>query len=103
LTLVTVVSDPIYLTETHVRSRDYEFENNMTIGPYPCEPVDEIDRAEGVIPHHLPGTNPFLEEYAKKHGVPLEGARGGADTLYPEYHKKLAAESKAGAERTVKK
>jgi len=92
LTLVTVVSDPIYLTETHVRSRDYEFENNMTIGPYPCEPVDEIDRPAGVIPHHLPGTNPFLEEYAKAHGVPLEGARGGAETLYPEYHKKLAAE-----------
>ena len=103
LTLVTVVSDPIYLTETHVRSRDYEFENNMTIGPYPCEPVDEIDRPAGVIPHHLPGTNPFLEEYAKAHGVPLEGARGGAETLYPEYHKKLAAERAAGAERAVKK
>jgi len=64
--------------------------------------VDEIDRPAGVIPHHLPGTNPFLEEYAKAHGVPLEGARGGAETLYPEYHKKLAAE-KVGAERTVKK
>ena len=102
LTLVTVVSDPIYMTETHVRSRDYEIDNSMQIGPYPCEPVDEIDRPAGVIPHHLPGTNPFLEEYAKAHGVPLEGARGGAETLYPEYHKKLM-EKKAGAERTVKK
>jgi hypothetical protein len=89
LTLVTVENDPIYLTETHVRSRDYEYEVNMVIGPYPCEPVEEIDRPKGVIPHHLPGTNPFLEEYAKAHGVPLEGARGGAETLYPEYHKKL--------------
>jgi hypothetical protein len=58
LTLVTVVSDPIYMTETHVRSRDYEFENNMTIGPYPCEPVDEIDRPAGVIPHHCPAPTP---------------------------------------------
>jgi hypothetical protein len=91
LTLVTVVSDPIYMTETHVRSRDYEFEHNMQIGPYPCEPVDEIDRPAGVIPHHLPGTNPFLEEYAKAHAVPLDGARGGAETLYPEYHKKIVA------------
>jgi len=89
LTLVTVVNDPIYLTETHVRSRDYEYQTNMEIGPYPCEPVDEIDRPKGVIPHHLPGTNPFLEEYAKAHGVPLEGARGGAETLYPEYRKKM--------------
>jgi hypothetical protein len=23
--------------------------------------------------------------------VPLDGARGGADTLYPEYHKKIVA------------
>ena len=65
--------------------------------------MDEIDRPAGVIPHHLPGTNPYLGEYAKKHGVPQEGARGGAETLYPEYHKTLAAERKAGAERTVKK
>jgi glyoxylase-like metal-dependent hydrolase (beta-lactamase superfamily II) len=28
--------------------------------------------------------------------VPLEGARGGAETLYPEYHKKLAAERAPG-------
>jgi len=91
MTLMTVVNDPIYMTETHVRSRDYEYDPNMQIGPYPCEPVDEIERPAGVIPHHLPGTNPFLEEYAKAHGVPLEGARGGAETLYPEYHKKVRA------------
>jgi hypothetical protein len=89
LTLVTVISDPIYLTETLVRSRDYESDPNMQIGPYPCESVEEVVRPKGVIPHHLPGTNPFLEEYAKKHGLPLEGARGGAETLYPEYRKKI--------------
>ena len=96
MTLMTVVADPIYMTETHVRTRDYEYDPNMQIGPYPCEPVQEIDRPDGVIPHHLPGTNPYLEEFAKKHGVPLEGARGGAETLYPEYHKKLAAERAKG-------
>ena len=56
------------------------------------------DRVSGAqeVPNHLPGTNPYLEEFAKKHGVPLEGARGGAETLYPEYHKKLAAERAKG-------
>jgi hypothetical protein len=44
-----------------------------------------------VIPHHLPGQNPFLTEYAKAHGIPAEAARGGAETMYPEYRKKLAA------------
>jgi hypothetical protein len=72
-----------------VRTREYEFRVGGEIGPYPCEPVDEVVRAKGVIPHHLPGTNPFLTEFATSHGVPLEGARGGAETLYPEYQLKI--------------
>jgi len=51
--------------------------------------VDEIVRPKGVIPHHLPGTNPFLKEFAESHNVPPEGARGGAETIYPEYEMKI--------------
>ena len=58
LTLVTIVSDPAYYTEPVVRSRDYEYEINGDIGPYPCEPVEEIIRPKGEIPHHLPGHQP---------------------------------------------
>jgi hypothetical protein len=89
LTLVISVVDPKYYTEPVVRSRDYEYEVNGDIGPYPCEAVEETDRPKGVIPHHLPGQNPFLGEYAKAHGIPAEAARGGAETMYPEYRKKL--------------
>jgi hypothetical protein len=42
------------------------------------------------FPHHLPGKNPFLIEYAKNHHIPEEAAMGGAATMYPEYRKKLA-------------
>ena len=45
--------------------------------------VEEIIRPNGVIPHHLPGTNPFLTDYARAHGIPIEAARGGAETMYP--------------------
>lgn len=89
LTLMTVITDPVYLTEPMVRSREYTFEVGGQIAPYPCEPVDEVVRAKGVIPHHLPGTNPFLTEFAAKHGLPLEGVRGGAETMYPEYRSKI--------------
>ena len=51
--------------------------------------MEEVIRAKGVIPHHLPGTNPFLGEYPAAHGVPPEAARGGAETMYPEYRKKI--------------
>jgi hypothetical protein len=89
LTLMIVVSDPAYYTEPVVRTREYEYEVGGDIGPYPCEPVEEVIRPKGAIPHHLPGTNPFLEEYSKAHGVPAEAARGGAETMYPEYRKKM--------------
>jgi hypothetical protein len=89
LTLMTVINDPAYLTEPMVRTREYEYEVGGQIGPYPCEPVDEIVREKGVIPHHLPGTNPNLDEFPAKHGIPPEAARGGAETMYPEYRAKL--------------
>jgi hypothetical protein len=97
LTLIISVVDPKYYTEPVVRSRDYEYEVNGDIGPYPCEAVEEIVRPKGEIPHHLPGQNPFLTEYAKAHGIPAEAARGGAETMYPEYRKKLREMMKADA------
>ena len=91
LTWVTVIKDPAYLTETMIRSRDYIYNVAGQIAPYPCESVEEVIRPKGVIPHHLPGTNTFLKEYQQAHGVPEEGAMGGADTLYPEYRPKMTA------------
>src|SRR5262249_40368072 len=35
--------------------------------------------------HHLPGQNPFLGEFPVKFGVSPDAARGGAETMYPEY------------------
>ena len=61
------------------------------MGAYPCESVEEVVRAEGAVPHYLPGTNPFLTEFAKKYTLPQEAARGGAETMYPEYRTKLKA------------
>ena len=91
ITWVTMIKDPPYLTETMIRSRDYAYGVAGGIAPYPCESVTEIVRPKGLIPHHLPGTNTFLGEYQKAHGVTQEGAMGGAETLYPEYQIKLRA------------
>ena len=53
--------------------------------PYPCYPTVEVPREKGEVPHHLPGENPFLEEFAKKHHLPQNGVRGGAETALPEF------------------
>jgi hypothetical protein len=51
--------------------------------------VTEIERPRGVVPHHLPGTNTQVQEFSERYGIPFEATRGGAETSYPDYRKKL--------------
>jgi hypothetical protein len=99
LTWVAYIQDPAYLTEPMIRSRDYVYSLAGTIAPYPCESVVEIVRPKGVIPHHLPGTNPFLTEYQANHAIPAQAAMGGAETMYPEYKLKIRAMPAAPAKK----
>ncbi len=85
LTVMTIVNDPAYLTEPFVRTTDYQLDLHQHIPPYPCDVVEEVDRPRGAVPHHLPGTNMFLTEFPHRYGIPEEAARGGAETMYPEY------------------
>ena len=89
LTVVVIQSDPVYLTEPLIRTTDFVYFPQGQMAPWPCEPVNEVDRPVGVVPHHLPGTNPYLNEFPARYGVPPEAARGGAATMYPEYQQKL--------------
>ena len=84
LTLVSIVHDPVYLTEPFIRSTDFEFDLRQQIDPYPCEAVEEVPRPQGYVPHHLPGTNPFLKEFPTAHKLTADAERGGASTMYPE-------------------
>lgn len=91
LTVVVLTYDPAYLTEPYIRSSDFVYTPQMNLDPWPCEPEEEVVRPPGVVPMHLPGQNPFREEFARKYQIPYEATRGGAETLYPEYRKKLKA------------
>ncbi len=91
LTHVSIATDPVYLTEPLIKSQDYGLnENSAGNWLWPCEYVDELPgRPQGVVPSYMPGENPFLHEFADKYKIPLEAALGGAETMYPEYKKKL--------------
>jgi hypothetical protein len=91
LTAVVIVNDPVYLTEPFIRTSDYELDPGQQIPPYPCEVVQEVDREPGAVPSSLPGTNPYLTEFANRYRIPVEATRGGAATMYPEYRAKLRA------------
>jgi glyoxylase-like metal-dependent hydrolase (beta-lactamase superfamily II) len=85
LTLLSVVDDPVYLTEPLVRTSAWKIDLNQNLDPYPCEVTEEIDRAEGVVPHAPLGGNPDIKEFPKKYGLSEAAALGGAETMYPEY------------------
>ena len=98
LTIVTVEEDPIYLTEPLIISRTFELDPraNFDIATE-CNAVTEIPRLEGsgIVPHYLPGENPNLHYMEQTYGVPFEAAMGHAETLYPEYRRKLRDTYKA--------
>jgi hypothetical protein len=89
LTLVTVVLDPVYLTEPFVRTSNWVADPGFQLSPFSCIPTVEIERPRDVVPHNLPGANRYLTEFADKHGLPPQATRGGAETMYPEYRDRM--------------
>jgi hypothetical protein len=92
MTHVSIVTDPVYLTEPLIKSQDFTFELYSGLAwTYPCEPsADEVKgQPKDRVPHYLPGENPYIKEFAQRHGVPEQAAMGGAETMYPEYQLKL--------------
>jgi hypothetical protein len=91
MTHLEIWDDPVYLSEPLIRSEDFVL-NERTGGNWlwPCEYVDEIvDRPHSSVPNYLPGKSPFAGDFAYRYGVPVEAAKGGAETTYPEYQAKL--------------
>ena len=91
LMLMTIVNDPIYLSEPFVRTTNFTENKRQVIAPYPCYPAVEIDRPTGVVPNNVLDGNKGLQEFSERFSIPYEATRGGAETMYPEYQLKLAA------------
>ena len=73
----------MFLTEPLVRSDNWYLDPGPALGMFGCEYAAEVPKPEGTVPHHLPGANPNLREFAEWYGLPFEATRGGAETLYP--------------------
>jgi len=88
-TVVQIITDPVYLTEPFIQSTDFTLDLHIPDAPELCEVEEETDHPKGWVPHHLPGTTDESAIFAKKHGLPVEAVKGGAETMYPEYRAKL--------------
>lgn len=93
LTVTTIQSDPIYLTEPHVVSRVWEFDprGSQGAGRNICTTASEIPSLEDTdkVPHYLPGQNPEEDYMVRTYNIPKDAAMGHAHTLYPEYRRTL--------------
>jgi hypothetical protein len=103
LVLAIIVEDPIYLTEPLVRTATFKRDPNLTIpGPAPFEVAEELPSLEkGQVPAYPLGTK--HPEYSERHHLPFEASQGGAQTMYPEYAKRLEELMKAPTSSTAKK
>jgi cyclase len=94
LMVVTFINDPIYLAEPFVRTTNFVASLTANANAWgscgPAQIGDELPgRAREYVPHYLPGQVDHIEDFLKETGVPAEGARGGAETIYPEYARTL--------------
>jgi hypothetical protein len=90
-THISVTEDPNYLVEPLIKSEDFNLNPNPnSFNPFwPCEYVEEGERARGEVPHYLPGQNIWMAEYAATHNLPQEATLGGPEQMYPEYRDRL--------------
>ncbi len=93
LTVTQYIEDPAYLTEPVMISRTWTFDPKTPVPAVsnPCNPETEVARFSetGTVPHYLPGQNPFVNELTKFYNIPEETILGGAETMYPEYRRRL--------------
>lgn len=98
MTHVYIIQDPYYLSEPLIKTNGFRMTNQTAIQPYPCDSVIEVVRDRGVVPHKLPQDKHFLMDFAKKHNIPYEATRGGAQTALPEYARQIATQTPAGSQ-----
>ena len=80
-----MISDPQYLTRPAIMPASFVLIPQGVMMPYPCQPNDEVPRAEGIVPMHLPGEGTernYLYVGPLNNGVPLEAAQAGAATMF---------------------
>ena len=93
LEIMTITEDPIYLEQPLVMAAPYQLNPSAGIPAVnpTCVPSSEVPSLDppGSVPHWLRGQNPFVNEFSSRTNLPAEAVLGGAETLYPEFRKKL--------------
>ena len=82
---IMMISDPAYLSQPFVYSKLYARLPQGAMDPYPCEAANHVPMPEGFVPMRLPFYTTIYNPTFMSHGIPLEAAQGGEQTMFPEY------------------
>lgn len=93
MTITTLLDDPVYLEEPLIQSVSYRRNLHQELPYFPCSVA--VENTFDGVPHYFPWKNPYLRESSEERGLPYEGLRGGAETMYPEYRQKLPNQGRA--------
>jgi hypothetical protein len=82
---IMMISDPQYLSRPFIYSKLYAYIPQGNMDPYPCSVHNQVPAPEGYVPMRLPFyTTNYNDQFVAK-GIPLEAAKGGEQTMFPEY------------------
>ncbi len=98
MTVTSVVNDPAYLTFPYVLSTVYTTSSALPVRnaddrDATCTPEEEVP-ADSPSPTFLTTPEATLMFETKNYGIPHEAALGGAQTMYPEFARKIASQYK---------
>ena len=82
---IMMISDPAYLSQPFVYSKLYNSIPQGAMSPYPCDARNHLPMPDGFVPMRLPFYTAIYNTTFMEHGIPLEAARGGEQTMFPEY------------------
>jgi hypothetical protein len=89
LTVLMVASDPHYLVEPAIVTKNFRLSQTPLDYRDPCVPGYEGREPGDSVPHFAPDRNPFVNEFVELYHLPRQAVLGYRDTLYPEYRKKI--------------
>src|SRR2546422_1348008 len=99
MTYFSVVNDPVNLDEPFPKTSNLvHVPNDPNSWTMPCDDGEIIPgQPKDRVDNYLWGQHPFLQEFVDRHKVPLLGALGGPETIYPEFAAKLTDAAAADA------
>src|SRR5215831_8152356 len=102
ITVFAVTDDPVFLSEPFTKtSIMLRQPKDPDAWLYACDDSEQIlGRKNDYVPSHFFGQNPYYQEYSDKNKVPLLGAFGGRETMYPEFL--AAVKDRAGSDNAAK-